>query len=111
MAIGYSPQPQEIRFHAVDYANTETIKGLLRFYFSLKAELDFKPNMEIVSILVDVEDGIKNSGLTDKQKRVLALYMEGWTEEEIGSMLSITHQAIHKHLTLICKKIANYLRR
>lgn len=109
MAVGYSPEPKELKFHAVNYDNLDAIKGLIRFYFSLKSDLDYKPNMEVLSILSDIDNAIQNSGLTQKQKKVLALYMEGWTEEEIGVMLSVSQQAVHKHLTAICKRMSNYL--
>jgi len=109
MAIGFSPEPKELKFHALDYANTEAIQGLIRFYFGLKSDLDYKPNMEIVSVLADIANAIKNSGLTDKQKMALKLYMEGWTEEEIAQKQNITQQAVNKHIKLICKKLSNHL--
>lgn len=109
MAVGYSPEPKEIQFHALDYKNEVAIQGLLRFYYSLKSNLEYKPNFEITSILIDFKLALENSGLTQKQMVVAKLYMEGWTEDDIGKRLGITQQAVNKHIKLICKKMSNYL--
>lgn len=109
MAIIYCPEPKEQMYHQVNYKNILTIQGLLRFYYSLKADLEYKPNFELLCILTDLMNAIKNSGLTTRQAFVLKLYMQGFTEEEIGEKCEITQQGVNKHIKLICNKLSKFL--
>ena len=43
---------------------------------------------------LDIEAAIE--GLTDKQREALLLWLEGYTQEEIGERLGITHQAVSR---------------
>lgn len=102
-------ETKELVYQNLDYKNLEAIQGLLRFYFSLKAGLDFKPNFELLCVLADICNAIRKSGLTKRQRSVLDFYMKGLTEEEIGLKLGVSQQAINKHIGLICKKLSGYL--
>lgn len=110
MAIGYSPEPKEIIFHAIDYSNLSCIQGLLRYYYNYKELAMKKGNAELYCVYADIDTALENIKLTEKQKRVLKLYMAGWYETDIGKeMGNVTHQAISKHILSICKKISNFL--
>lgn len=109
MSLTYCPQPKEITYHNVDYKSLSAIKGLLRFYIEMKTEIEYKPNFELLCVLTDISNAIKNIKLTNQQRKVLALYMNGWTEESIGKDIGITKQGVNKHLKLICKKMSIFL--
>jgi len=40
----------------------------------------------------------KYCGITNRDYRVLYMYKEGWTEEELGLLFSVSQQAISKTL-------------
>ena len=45
---------------------------------------------------MDLERAIQ--GLTDKQREALALWLQGYTQEEIGKALGITRRAVGRRL-------------
>lgn len=109
MGAGYTPSPKELMYKSINYSNEKTIQGLVRFYYALRTETEYKFNSELLTTLIDIELAIKNSDLTDRQRTVLQLYMKGWTEDDIGKKLDITQQGVSKHIQLICRKLSNYL--
>lgn len=44
--------------------------------------------------------------LTPKQKRIMKLFSEGKTQEELASMLNVTQSAVSQYLTAIKKEIS-----
>jgi RNA polymerase sigma factor (sigma-70 family) len=52
--------------------------------------------LEAIDDLVDVERAVTR--LTQRQREVLALTVAGWTQEEIGAELGVTHQVVSEHL-------------
>ncbi len=110
MGCLYSPLPKEIQYHAVNYSNVEAIQGLLRFYSKLKALAVQSMNMEALCIFYDVESALKAIELTDKQRKVLNLYIKGYTEIEMGQLMKTSHQAQHKLIVKICNKVIKYLK-
>jgi DNA-binding CsgD family transcriptional regulator len=110
MAIGYCPTQRELQYHAVDYSNPTVIQGLLRFYYDYKTQSEWDMNAELVCIYCDLETAIANIDITDKQKKVMHWYMEGYTEDQIGVMMgNITHQAVRKLLMKVCTKVSLFL--
>lgn len=107
--MGYS-SPREIAFHAVDYAKPEAIQGLLRHYYDFRSQAVVDMNAELICIYVDVMTAMfESTSLTERQCVALHLYMQGLTIEEIGKEMGITHQAVHKLITRITRKISKVL--
>jgi DNA-binding CsgD family transcriptional regulator len=109
MAIGYYAEPKEIQFHAINYSNPDAVQGLLRNYFNLKADMDYKPNFELVCILCDLTNAIKLANLTVSQNKIMKLYMAGYIESEIAQRLNISQPAVSQHISRLCKRISRYL--
>lgn len=51
------------------------------------------------------------SKLTDLEKRIVKLYLKGWTQTRIGQHLSITQSAIQQKLQTIFKKLKQVIKR
>lgn len=110
MGCSYSPTPKELAYHAVDYSKVEVIQGLLRFYNDFKVQARKDMNTELVAIYLDLENAMKSVELPVRQQQAKDLYIKGWTEEEIGSIMDgITHQAVHKLIIKVCKKYSKFL--
>ena len=63
--------------------------------------------IEAIDTLVDVARAVTR--LTARQRAVLALAVEGWTQEEIGAELGVSHQVVSEHLTKARGMLAGYL--
>ena len=63
--------------------------------------------LEAIDDLVDVGRAIER--LTQRQREVLALTVAGWTQEEIGAELGITHQVVGEHLAKARETLVGYL--
>lgn len=63
--------------------------------------------LEAIDDLVDVGRAVTR--LTARQRQVLALTVAGWTQEEIGRTLGITHQVVSEHLARARKMVRRYL--
>jgi predicted DNA-binding protein (UPF0251 family) len=102
--------PKEQMYQSVSYGKVEVIQGLLRFYHDFKAQAAEDFTEELVCIYVDIDKAMKEIKMTDRQGEAIKLYMEGWTEEEIGNKMGgITHQAVHKLVMKVCSKVSDYL--
>lgn len=102
--------PKEQLYQSVTYAKVEVIQGLLRFYHDFKAQAAEDFTEELVCIYVDIDKAMSEIKVTDRQKEAVTLYMEGWTEEEIGNKMGgITHQAVHKLVMKVCSKVSENL--
>jgi DNA-directed RNA polymerase specialized sigma24 family protein len=62
--------------------------------------------IEAIDTLVDVARAVTR--LTARQRAVLALAVEGWTQEEIGARLGIERSVATRHLMAARKKLAAY---
>jgi len=63
--------------------------------------------LEAIDTLVDV--GRAMARLTERQREVLALTVAGWTQEEIGAELGVTHQVVSEHLAKARGALESYL--
>ena len=63
--------------------------------------------LEAIDDLVDVGRAVER--LTNRQREVLALTVAGWTQEEIGEELGITHQVVSEHLAKARETLESYL--
>lgn len=110
MAIGYCPTSKEIMFHNVDYANPKVIQGLLRYYVDFITDGKNNFNPEIIVIYLDIKEAFQHIRISPKQRKAVMFYIQGWTEDDIGKMMNnITHQAVHKLILKVSKKISRYL--
>ncbi len=109
MGSGYISKPNDSLYQSVDYSNHKTIQGLVRFYYQLKVENDYRPNFDLITILVDIDIAIKKSSLSNKQRKILNLYMMGYTESKIGKQIGITQQGVNKYIQSTCKAMSDFL--
>ena len=63
--------------------------------------------LEAIDDLVDVGRAVTR--LTARQREVLALTVAGWTQEEIGAELGVTHQVVSEHLAKARETLESYL--
>ena len=63
--------------------------------------------LEAIDALVDVGRAVAR--LTARQREVLALTVAGWTQEEIGAELGVTHQVVSEHLAKARETLESYL--
>lgn len=63
--------------------------------------------LEAIDDLVDVGRALER--LTARQREVLALTVAGWTQEEIGAELGVTHQVVSEHLAKARETLESYL--
>jgi hypothetical protein len=110
MECSYCPKPKEIMYQTVNYNSTDVVQGLLKFYETFYNQAKTDMNTEILAICMDMQKALKNIHTTEKQRLAIALYMDGWTEEQIGGIMNgITHQAVHKLIIKVCKKVTVFL--
>ena len=62
----------------------------------------FPPDEQGVENKIDVERAIGR--LSKREAAVLYLWVTGYTQEEIGEAMGVTHQRISQILANICKK-------
>lgn len=60
--------------------------------------------LEAIDTLVDVERAVTR--LTDRQRAVLALVVEGWTQEEIGERLGIGQCTVSREIAEVRAMLA-----
>jgi len=63
--------------------------------------------LEAIDTLVDVERAVTR--LTARQRAVLALAVEGWTQEEIAREMGIAQPVVCEHLTMARETLAGNL--
>lgn len=108
MYTTYCPTKQEVQYYGVDYG-FDSIKNILKNYYTLKESVLYKPNFELVSIIADVENAITEAGLTDRQHHILMLSCMGYSDVEIGGIFGTSKQNVNKTISRTCVKISNYL--
>lgn len=94
-------QPNKTDFTNLDYTNTEHVKALLLID---KTNVD---DLGVVDLLIDRENLLNQIKITDKQKQILKLLQQQYTEEEIANILNCSHQYVSKVFNQIVKKIIN----
>jgi len=109
LAIGFSPPHNERLFHCLDYRNAEAIQGMIRNYYKFYTIAEEKSNTELMVIYCDITNGIKECGLTDRQKQILQLYIDGDNYLQIAEKLHIGEQSVHQLVTRVCRRISKYL--
>lgn len=115
----------EYEWHYVNLSSVDSVKGLLKYRYRYDLLFDCDNDMcnvnnsfvhlndmveEIICTYTYLDELINCIGLTDKQMKLLNLYMRGYTEEDLAQVYGVTQQLINKVITGICKKIhkANY---
>lgn len=95
------PDEGEIDWNEIEYDNPEHIKALLQ----VRRRIDFTNTLSC--IVFDLEDAIKNTKFTFREKQVLKLYREGATVATIAKELDRDYWTIGECLDNICTKIVN----
>lgn len=102
--------PKDLMYQSVDYSKPEVIQALLRFYHDFKSQGHEDTVEELIVIYLDIDRALGVVKATERQMEALTLYMEGWTEEEIGEKMGgISHQAVHKLVMKVCEKVSKHL--
>jgi DNA-binding CsgD family transcriptional regulator len=102
----------------VTLSEIDSIKGLLKYRYRFDifktlesaTPIDKSSNIESLNeeIFVTynmIDMVIKKCSFNDKQKQIINLYTQGYTEEDIAQILNDTQQNINGIINSICKKI------
>ena len=63
---------------------------------------------EVICLYVTLDDYIEKCGLTELQKKVAKLFMDGYIELEVAEILGYDQSTINNITDRICKKILKY---
>lgn len=90
-----------------DYTKPGCVKNLImRIDYLYK--LAQAGNCVAMCIYIDLNTAI-TFVLTDRQKQCLTMWMDGYTQAEIGEELGITKDGVHSSIRRSSKKISAYL--
>lgn len=102
------PSKNSIDFQKV-YENYRLIKKLLNNYDTLMTSAVQEGNLDVIDILVDIKATLSTIEMSDKQKKRIRLFMQGYTETELGLMHNISRQSVQDSINSVCKKISKEL--
>jgi len=61
--------------------------------------------------LMDLQNALKNAGLTDRQRQAIDLvFFENMTQEEAGEVMGVTKQAVNRYISFAINKLFNYMK-
>ena len=93
-----------------DYSSPGIVKKLLYSMDKLLHEGMWKGDVDAITVYIDLKTAINTKGvLTFKQRRYLLLWIEGYTQEEIGAMYRVARHGISMTVDKGIKNISNYL--
>ena len=93
-----------------DYSKQGAVKNLLTNMDQLHYSGMWRGDSTALSIYIDLKTAINTKGvLTFKQRRYLLLWIEGYTQEEIGAMYRVARHGISMSVDKGIKNISNYL--
>lgn len=91
-----------------DYS-PDVIQSVLKNYSYYKTNADKIMNTNIISIYLDLDNAIAKTNLTERQQLALRYYSRGFTIDQIGERMNISHQAVSKLVSKLCKQISKTL--
>jgi hypothetical protein len=82
----------------------EMDKEHIRYALQIEKEyLDIYEDGDLYCIVLDLEKTIKQCEFTDTQAKVLKLYRQKCTQQEIADVQGVTQQAVNNYINSICK--------
>ncbi|MGE6227618.1 helix-turn-helix transcriptional regulator [Paenibacillus chitinolyticus] len=100
---------KEQMYKSISYDKVEAIQGLLHYYHEFKSKGQENFIEEVVCIYADIDNALSGIKITKRQNEAIKYYMEGWTTEEIGEKMFVSHQAVRKLIMKVCYEIYIYL--
>ena len=94
-----------------DYSKQGAVKNLLTNMDQLYYSGMWRGDSTALSIYIDLKTAINTKGvLTFKQRRYLLLWIEGYTQEEIGAKYRVARQVIAITVDRAVKNISSFLK-
>lgn len=86
-----------------------SVQNILEHFFQFSSAIE-RGNTDAVCLILDMKEAAKKAKLTSQQQRVFYYrFLQQYTQEEIAIELSISHQAVSKHVELIVLKMHRIL--
>lgn len=85
------------------------IRHIVKNFYSLNDELLLSENLDLHCILIDIQSALDKIDITEKQKKILDMYMNGYPIHEIGVRNGYTKSYVDSVLTKICRRIKKEL--
>ena len=94
-------------YRQLDY---KTLKKILCNFDYLKYKYNMYGDGIINNIVFDINEAINKCGLSEVQRHRLEMWMNGYTEQEIGDSCNVSRWVASKSIIAACKKIVKYLK-
>ena len=93
-----------------DYSSPGIVKKLLYSMDKLLHEGMWKGDVDAITVYIDLKTAINTKGvLTKKQGQYLKMWLDGYTQEEIGAMHRVSQQAVGVKIDRAAKSISLFL--
>lgn len=114
---------KDIMWYNTNLSNIETIKGLMKFRIEFDLLYERNDSIlnlttsyqdltdmsdEVICLYIDLDNCIKNCGLTKTQKFIIDLYMKGMSVTDIADKLECYSSNITGIINSACKRILKY---
>lgn len=90
--------------------DVKKLKRALNYYRDLRSKLSDDKFSDMYAFMDCIDIAVDKSGLTEKQRERLALWMDGHTEKEIAHKLNLSQVSVHNSLVQSVKLVAKTLK-
>ena len=90
--------------------DAKTLKKILCNFKYLKEKYNMYDDGIINNIVFDINEAIEKCELSDVQSERLSMWMDGYTEQEIGDYYGVSRWVVSKSIVAASNKIGSYLR-
>lgn len=90
--------------------DVKKLKRALNYYRDLRSKLSDDKFSDMYAFMNCIDIAVDKSGLTEKQRERLALWMDGYTEKEIAHKLNLSQVSVHNSLVQSVKLVAKTLK-
>lgn len=117
-AVKIDIHKNEHPFKLISFNDINCIKGLIKYRWMIDSYYDtdqsysiyeagnVQPlNQELICLYTDLDNLIEKCKFNDRQKIIIKLLMDGWTEEDIANEFGQHVSQIYKTFDTICEKI------
>ncbi|QCT71377.1 hypothetical protein [Eubacterium maltosivorans] len=87
-----------------------SLKRMLRAFYSIKASAEQSASYSMLDTITDIENAIKQSKISAKQRQRLNYWMDGYTSKQIAELEHKGERVINQSLLTACQKIVIYLK-
>ena len=88
----------------------KSIKRILCNFDYMKYKYNMYEDGIINNIVFDINEAIEKCGLSDVQRERLEMWMNGYTEQDIGDKYGVSRWVVSKSIVASCEKISRYLK-